>query len=102
MTLRNRNKDKSPVPTTNSSLEATNDTASTTKLMIGNNNTVGDDQKKDEANTGDQKSSLEEEDGVGRSSSSVSLSTEGDETLTRKKLPRVILRLGKPPDVSSV
>ena len=91
MTLRNRNKEKSPVPI--SSLEVTNDT---TKLLIGN--TVGDEDQKGEANTysGD-KSSLE--DGVGRSSSGLS-STEGDETLTRKKLPRVILRLGKPPDLS--
>ena len=91
MTLRNRNKEKSPIPI--SSLEATNDT---TKPMKGN--TVGDEQK-DEASTtysGDQGSL---DDGVGRSSSSLS-STEGDETLTRKKLPRVILRLGKPPDSS--
>ena len=69
--------------------------------MIGD--TVGDDQKeKDEAstclNSGNQKSLLE--DGVGRSSSSLSSTTEGDETVTKKKLPRVILRLGKPPDLS--
>ena len=91
MTLRNRNKEKGPVPIP--SLEATNDT---NKLMIGN--TVGDDQK-DEAVTcsGDQ-SSLE--DGVGRSSN-LSLTGGDDETLTRKKLPRVILRLGKPPDLSA-
>jgi hypothetical protein len=92
MTLRNRNKEISPVPSS-SSLKVTNDT---TKLTIGN--TVGDDQK-DEASTysGDPKSSIE--DGVGRSSGLSS--TEGDETLTRKKLPRVILRLGKPPDPSA-
>ena len=67
--------------------------------MIGD--TVGDDRKeKDEASTcssGNQKSSLE--DGVGRSSFSLSSTTEGDETVTKKKLPRVILRLGKPPDL---
>lgn len=91
MTLRNRNKEKSPIPTSN--LEVKND--HTTKLTKGN--TVGDDQK-DEASiySGNQRPL---EDGVGRSSSSLS-STEGDETITRKKLPRVILRLGKPPDLS--
>ena len=88
MTLRNRNKEKSSVPI--SSSEVTSD-----RTLI--DDAVGDDQK-DKTNTysGDQ-SSLE--DGVGRPSSSLS-STEGDGTLTRKKLPRVILRLGKPPDVS--
>lgn len=91
MTLRNRNKEKSSIPI--SSLEVTSD--NTTKLMI--DNAIGDDQK-DKANTssGDQGSI---EDGVSRSPLNSS-STEGDETLTRKKLPRVILRLGKPPDVS--
>ena len=93
MTLRNRNKEKSPARTSN--LEVPND--SITKLVIGD--TVGDDQKeKDEAGTcssGNQKRSLE--DGVGRSSFSLSSTTEGDETVTKKKLPRVILRLGKPP-----
>ena len=90
MTLRNRNKEKSPVPIS-SNLEVTNDTA---KPVTGN--TIGYDQK-DEASTysGDQ---ISIEDGVARSSSSSS--KEGDETLTRKKLPRVILRLGKPPDLS--
>ena len=90
MTLRNRNKEKNSVPIP--SLEATNDT---TKPLIGN--TVGDGQK-DEASTysGDQSP---DEDGHDRSSSSSS--TERDQkTLTRKKLPRVILRLGKPPDRS--
>ena len=37
--------------------------------------------------------------GFSRSSSSLSL-TEGDERITRKKFPGVILRLGKPPDSS--
>ena len=89
MILRNRSKGESALPISN--LEVTND--NTTKLMIGY--TVGDDQK-DEASTysGDQRSL---EDDVARSSSS--LNSTGDETLTRKKLPRVILRLGKPPDL---
>ena len=93
MTLRNRNKEKGPVPVP--SLEVTD--VITNKLMKGN--TVGDDDQKDEASTcsGGQ-SSLE--DGVGRSSNMSS--TGGDDvTLTRKKLPRVILRLGKPPDLSA-
>ena len=91
MTLRNRNKEKSPAPISN--LEATS--SNTTKLM---GNTAGDD-KKDEARiySGNQSPP---EDGASRSLSSSS-STEGDETMTKKKLPRVILRLGKPPDLSA-
>jgi hypothetical protein len=87
MTLRNRNKEKRMVP----NLEVTNDT---TEPVTGKGNAVGDDQK-DEASTcsGDQ-SPIEY--GVARPSSAI----EGDGTLTRKKLPRVILRLGKPPDLS--
>jgi len=79
MTLRNRNKGK--------------------KGSVPISNTVGrdDNHQKDEKIT----SSGSVEDG-GASSSSLS-STEEDETLTvRKKLPRVILRLGKPPDLLSV
>lgn len=78
MTLRNRNKGK--------------------KSSVPISNTVGrdDNHQKDEKIT-----SGSVEDG-GASSSSLS-STEEDETLTvRKKLPRVILRLGKPPDLLSV
>ena len=93
MTLRNRNLKKSPVPTSN--LEVTNDNLNTTKPMI--DNTIGDDQKDEASNDSGNQSSLE--DGVGRSSSGSTLA-EGDETMTRKKLPRVILRLGKPPDLS--
>ena len=90
MSLRNRNKEKSPASISN--LEVTND--NTTKLVIGN--TVGHDQKSEASiYSGDQSPP----EGVGRSSGNLS-STEGDETKTRKKLPRVILRLGKPPDSS--
>jgi histone deacetylase HOS3 len=90
MTLRNRNKGRSPVP--NSSLPATNTT-------IGNNNdTVGDDQKDEASTSGSDQSSVED---GGQPSSSLISGPEEDETLiVKKKLPRVILRLGKPPDIS--
>ncbi|KAF8811572.1 histone deacetylase complex protein [Phlegmacium glaucopus] len=87
MTLRNRTKGKSPIPIS-SSLSANG-----TKLMTGN--TVGDDQK-DEASACSAGEQSSVEDG-GRSSS---LNSTEDQTLTTKKLPRVILRLGKPPDPS--
>jgi hypothetical protein len=79
MTLRNRDKGKkSSVPISN---------------IVGRD----DNHQKDETIT----SSGLAEDG-GAISSSLS-STEEDETSTvRKKLPRVILRLGKPPDLLSV
>ncbi|KAF8811563.1 hypothetical protein BYT27DRAFT_7252658 [Phlegmacium glaucopus] len=87
MTLRNRTKGKNLI-TISSSLSA-NDT----KLMTGN--TVGDDQKYEEsASSAGKQSSVED----GHRSSSLS-STE-DKKLTTKGLPRVILRLGKPPDPS--
>ena len=106
MTLRNRNKEKTP-PVPIPSLEDSNDTNN--KLMIGKN-IVDENQKKqkDEAGTysGDQKrdGGGGGGGGVGQSSGLMVNSTttttatiEGDETSTRKKLPRVILRLGKPP-----
>ena len=91
MTLRNRNKEKSPAPI--SKLEAPND--NTTKLMIGD--TVGDDRKDETSIYSGNQSPPEDVAGLSLSNSS---STEGDETITKKKLPRVILRLGKPPDLS--
>lgn len=80
MTLRNRNKGKTPV--------------SISSLLV--NSTVGDDQK-DETSTslGDQ--GLVED---GAQSASCLSSTAEDTLIERKKLPRVILRLGKPPDKS--
>lgn len=88
MTLRNRNKGKGPVPDSNLSSLLTNDT----KSMTGN--TVAGDEQKDETSAcsaGDQSSA---EDGGQTSSPN---STHND-ALPKKKLPRVILRLGKPPD----
>jgi len=78
MTLRNRTKGKSPIP-----ILSTNNT----ELMPG-------DDHKDEASAYSTSDQSSVEDG-GRLSS---LSSTEDETLARKKLPRVILRLGKPPD----
>ncbi|KAF8811569.1 hypothetical protein BYT27DRAFT_7252663 [Phlegmacium glaucopus] len=83
MTLRNRTKLKSPVPIS-SSLSANG-----TKLITGN--TVGDDQK-----DGASASSVGGQSSVEDGGSVIRL--EFDETLTMKRLPPVILRLGKPPD----
>lgn len=83
MTLRDRTKGKSPVPI------STSLSTNSAKLMASN--TVGDDWK-NEAST-----YLSDQSDGGWSSS---LSPTENETLTTKKLPRVILRLGKPPDPS--
>ena len=90
MTLRDRTKGKkSPVPIRHSPSTSSNDTKP---------NTVINDQK-DEASAygvSSEQSVVEDAGGGG----SPCLSSIKDETLTtKKKLPRVILRLGKPPDL---
>jgi len=84
MMLRNRTKGKNPVPISSS--------LSTNGIKLMTSSTVDDDLKEEASaySAGDQSSV---EDGAQSSNPS---STE--ETLTTKKLPRVILRLGKPPD----